>query len=822
MRSALAHRAAPATTGRTARRAVARWAWRMFRREWRQQALILALLTAAVATSTGFASAAYLTTPVPDNAQFGSASHLIGLGGTDPRLLATDVAAARLAFPTHEVIYHRPVPLPGLFEPVDYRAQTPDGPLGGPRLALRDGVYPTGDEVAVTDGIADLLGLDMGGSLALDGVSRTVVGMVENPGNLSDEFVLVSPSQTDGATEATVLVNASDDVVRSFRTPSGGGLTVGSRLANQDLVAAIGVLVFSTVGLLLIALIATASFVVIAQRRMRQLGMLAAIGATKKQLRLVTLANGAVVGGVAAVLGAAIGVAGWIAVAPLVEDAVGYRVDQFDVPWWLVASAMALAVLTGTASAWWPARNAARVPTVRALSGRPPEPRPARQAAVPAVVSALIGVTCLGLAGDVVDETAVDWISAVLVIAGTVAVAISMMLACPLAIQTLRRSSGRLPIAARLAAADLVRYRSRSSAALAAISLTVGIAVAIIASATAAQASPDEGNLGERQVLIRAGDSDGPFIPAAGEIDQLQAAVDRVAAEFDGSRMTRLDTAIDPATAPDPNFDGRQALTLGERFEDGWRDLSLLYVATPQLLGYYGYKLDAVAPSTVVITRETGDFAIIGQARAGRSRLDNASDTETIRPGYRSLPGTFVTTRIINERGWISAPSGRWLIETSEAPTTEQLTAAVAIAAGTGLTVEVRDHQAGLGAVRDAATAAGILVALGITTMAVGLVRSETRRDLHILTATGATRRTRRALTAATAGGLATLGAIIGTAGAYLGLTAGFVRDLDQLSQVPLGHLAALFVGLPLIAITAGWLTSGRGTADIARQPIEC
>ena len=135
------------------------------------------------------------------------------------------------------------------------------------------------------------------------------------------------------------------------------------------MLAAVSVLVVATVGLLLIALIAAASFVVIAHRRMRQLGMLAAIGATEKQLRLVTLTNGTLVGAVAAVIGAVVGFAGWVVAAPFVEDAVGYRVDQFDMPWWLIASGMLLAVVAGTVAAWWPARTVARVPAVRALSG---------------------------------------------------------------------------------------------------------------------------------------------------------------------------------------------------------------------------------------------------------------------------------------------------------------------------------------------------------------------------------------------------------------------------------------------------------------------
>ena len=43
--------ARPADGGAPARRAVVRWAWRLFRREWRQQLLILALITVAVAAT---------------------------------------------------------------------------------------------------------------------------------------------------------------------------------------------------------------------------------------------------------------------------------------------------------------------------------------------------------------------------------------------------------------------------------------------------------------------------------------------------------------------------------------------------------------------------------------------------------------------------------------------------------------------------------------------------------------------------------------------------------------------------------------------------
>jgi putative ABC transport system permease protein len=808
---------------RTARRAVARWAWRMFRREWRQQILVLAVLTAAVAASIGLTSAAYTTAPVPDNAVFGAANHMVRFGG-DPQQLTRDVAAARTAFRNHEVIYHRRVPLPGAFEPVDYRTQEPGGRLGGSRLALLEGSYPTSDQVAITDGLAAALRVEIGHPVALDGLPRTVVGIVENPGNLEDEFVLLPPSSFDGAGEVTVLVDGSDDEVRAFRPPSGAALDIGSRSAGQGATAAVIALLLSTVALLLIGLIAAAGFVVVAHRRMRQLGMLAVVGATERQLRLVTLANGTAVGVVAAGLGAVLGLAGWLGVASLVEGALGYRIDELAVPLWVIAGGMLLAVVAGTAAAWWPARTVARVPVVRALSGRPPEPQPVRRSAALALVFAIAGLGCLVLGGDLADETTVHWTNAALLVAGVVTLALALLFACPLALRVLGTCVGRFPVGVRLAVGDLARYRARSGAALAAISLTLGIAVTLVVSTTAAQAAADEGNLPADQLLIRASHVDGPFVPDSGELDELRASVDRVVASLDDSRVTSLEVALDPTMPRDPNFHGRMAVSLVRRTTDGWIDTSLVYVATPEVLSRSGYQPGTDPSGVVVHTRETGELALLGvtSGQGGvRSKIERLGDVRQLAPGYDSLPGTFVTRQVLSERGWEAVPSGRWLVEPGESLTSEQLVAIRATAAGAGLTVEVRNRQGGLGALRSGATAAGMLAALGIMAMTVGLVRVEAARDLRVLTASGATRRTRRTLTAATACGLAILGVVLGTAAAYAGLIAGFASNLGDLVPVPIVHLGVLTLGLPIAAAVGGWLLSGREPVQIARQPLE-
>src|SRR5215216_5602535 len=402
--TALAHQ--PALRGRAnggvaARRAVIRWAGRMFRREWRQQILVVTLLTVAVAAAIGSITIVRNTGPGED-AEFGTANTLLNFDASDPQELEAGLAAAQRSFGTIDAIAHRSVAVPGGIETVDFRAQDPDGPYGGVLLALREGSYPKSPtEVAVTDGVAELLQVDIGSSLTLEGQWWTVVGIVENPRKLSEEFALVSPSSALAADRVAVLVDASEEAVDSFfgRGPNAPPAFAGAQRRGNDFSDAPPLVMLSvaTVFLLLASLVAAAGFAVVAQRRLRQLGMLAATGATEKQLRLVLVANGALVGTIAAFAGTVIGLALWVVVAPTLETAIGHRVDTLSLPWTVIAMTVVLAVLGATAAAWWPARTVARIPVMLALSGRPPRPRPTHHAALAAAILIAIGSACLAL-----------------------------------------------------------------------------------------------------------------------------------------------------------------------------------------------------------------------------------------------------------------------------------------------------------------------------------------------------------------------------------------------------------------------------------------
>ena len=466
--------------GIAARRPLIRWAWRMFRREWRQQVLVIALLTVAVAAAIASVTVAYNSgSDTSNDAEFGSANTLLDFDGRNPRALQASLAAVKQEFGTIDVIGHRSLAVPGGVEKLDFRSQDPRGTYGGPRLALRRGNYPEGrGQVAVTDGVAQVLGLELGGTLAIDGNRRTVVGIVENPSDLSDEFALVSPSSAGAPDHVTVLVDngaagASPDARANLAEGVSSSQALQTWITRGNDLPAEALLMFSvaTVFVLLASLIAAAGFAVIALRRLRQLGMLAAVGATEKHLRLVLLWNGAIVGAIGALIGTIVGLTLWLAIAPALEPALGHRLDRLSLPWTLLAMILLVAVVGATAAAWWPGRAVVRVPVTLALSARPPRPKPAHHSAIVAVVLIAAGVGSLVLSNRNTPP---------LIVAGILATILGTLLLGPLAIRLLARAAGHTPIAVRLALRDLTRYQARSGAALAAISLAIGIAATVV------------------------------------------------------------------------------------------------------------------------------------------------------------------------------------------------------------------------------------------------------------------------------------------------------------------------------------------------------
>jgi len=267
-----------------------------------------------------------------------------------------------------------------------------------------------------------------------------------------------------------------------------------------------------------------------------------------------------------------------------------------------------------------------------------------------------------------------------------------------------------------------------------------------------------------------------------------------------------------------------------------------LYVATPQLLKAFGIKMSTIKATTEILSMRPGFAGITKMqivygnyfANGGPNGawpcptsdcLANPSMQGTrALPAGTSAPNTVITEYAVHRLGLAPITSG-WFVQTSTPFSAAQLTGARATAAADGLSIESKSTIPTSATIINWATLVGILLALGVLAMTIGLIRSETAADLRILSATGASTRTRRSLTAATAGALALVGAVVGTAAAYLAMV-GFSRTsaldgLSSLGSVPVANLLAILIAMPLVASIVGWLAAWREPRGLSGQMIQ-
>jgi putative ABC transport system permease protein len=324
-------------------------------------------------------------------------------------------------------------------------------------LALVSGHYPAGPgQVALTSQVAALYNTHAGGNWRQGSRARRVAGIVENPGNLADEFALITPGQVGAPTEVTVLFDATPASVSAFRFPAGA--TVQTPPPPGGVSPAFIVLAAATLGLIFVGLVAVASFTVLARRRLRALGMLGSLGAADRNIALVMTANGAIIGTAGAIAGALAGFAAWSGYRPYLETSAGHRIGVLHLPWPVIGTGMVLAVVTSVLASRRPARAAARMPVHAALAGRPEPPKAARRSALPGVILLLAGPALLVLSGGWGHNGGTATLET---LGGMTATIVGGLLLAPFCLTVLAALAGRAPVAVRLALRDLSRYPAR-------------------------------------------------------------------------------------------------------------------------------------------------------------------------------------------------------------------------------------------------------------------------------------------------------------------------------------------------------------------------
>jgi putative ABC transport system permease protein len=813
--------------GAPARRAVSRWAWRLFRREWRQQLLVLSLIVVAVA-ATVVGAAVAIDSTVPADSGFGTASDMATFSGTGPQL-ASELTMIKARYGRTEVIENEARPIPGSVGSYQLRAQNPNGPFGRPMLSLLSGHYPTAaGETALTPSLASDLGLRVG-DIWRQGDNEPpirVVGLVQNPQNFLDQFALVAPGQVSRPSEVTVLFDAPGVPPQQI----GPNVQTPATAAQNNPLSAVIIGGGLTMGMLLIGLVSVGGFTVLAQRRMRSFGVLASLGATEKNISLVVKANGAVVGVVGATIGAAVGLLAWLAYRPTFQATAHRSIPLLAVPWPAVAGGMVLAVLAAYLSASRPARAVARVPVLAALSGRPSPPAQVHRSTLPGLACLVAAFLLIGYGQSQDTPGHTGGIPEMILGLGLLVPAVILL--APFCLSLLSRVGRVAPVTVRLAWRDLARYRARSGSALAAISLAVLIAVIICVAAAARYANPLDytgPNMAANQLIANA------YTPGSlrgGPVAGSSLATEQKTALAIAGLVGSHDVVELQTTNVSVWYDG-----------PGRNWVGAIYVATPQLLAAFHIRPAEVSPSADILSMRPGlagvaHLRLVDNGNAGNSQPGTAppctTDACIAKPVVQELPAlpsgtdapnTLVTPHAIKQLGLQPTIAG-WFIQAPHTLNPAQVKSAQLMAAAQGMFIQTQDNVPSMTTLINAATVFGIGLALAILAMSVGLVRSETAGDLRILAATGASSWARRTLSAATAGGLALLGAVLGTVAGYVGMI-GWLRanalagGLSALENVPVANLLVVLLGMPAIAVVLGWVLSGRERPATVRRAVE-
>ncbi|HTK29178.1 MAG TPA: FtsX-like permease family protein [Vicinamibacterales bacterium] len=266
--------------------------------------------------------------------------------------------------------------------------------------------------------------------------------------------------------------------------PSGRGQQFEAMLAAYSMMVNISSLFALFIGMFIIY---NAFSIAVTERR-SEIGILRALGATRRQIRTLFLGESAITGLVGSIGGAAFGlvIARGIAasIGSLISDVYGVaqHVDDVAATPLLLASAVAIGIGTSIVAALIPARNAARVDPVQALQKGKYQILSAgesRLRLVLAAVLAAVSIVCLSTAPSRTVFYTGFFLAIVVALLLTPLLALALARALRPILKWLR------PVEGALAADSLIQAPRRTSASVAALMLSLSLVVAFAGMARA-------------------------------------------------------------------------------------------------------------------------------------------------------------------------------------------------------------------------------------------------------------------------------------------------------------------------------------------------
>ncbi|MFC7274712.1 ABC transporter permease [Paractinoplanes rhizophilus] len=370
------------------------------------------------------------------------------------------------------------------------------------QVKLRDGRGPTADdEIAVNAAVAKAGGLKVGdrvGVLTLEPKKTfTLVGIWGYPGNKDSiggaqevafttpvaqklmlgetgVYSMINVRTADGSTDAQVRDRIAaelggDYVVKTgdqLAADSSGDLKEALAFFNKILLGFAGVALFVGVFLIL------NTFSIIVAQRTRELAMMRALGASRRQVIGSVLLEAVVIGLIAAALGLAAGIGVGAGLGYLFSTmADGLELAPVGVPLAAVLSSLIVGVVVTVVAAVLPALRASRIPPVAAMQDVATPDRPLTKVSVTGAVVGAAGATMLGIG---LYATSSLW----LILGGVLVAFIGIALLTPLISRPVVALLGRLfswSVPGRLGRLNSGRNPRRT--AITAAALMVGIAL---------------------------------------------------------------------------------------------------------------------------------------------------------------------------------------------------------------------------------------------------------------------------------------------------------------------------------------------------------
>ena len=808
---------------RSSIRALTRVAWRNITRHRGRSLLVVALVALPVAAMV--AGIAILRTTEPSEARqeaanFGRADLLAeGVSERELRLFVPEGSTIEPTFTSDGQLL-----IAGARPYVTLRGIDLDG-LGQGMLTLVGGRTPKGaHEAAISAEVARIAGVTIGGQLAIDDAAPvTVVGLVENGLRLSERIVLLDPragppgdpkfaswligvppgADPDAIVAATYDPTTNANKIALQSRHSGGINIVGGDMSPT-------ILVLGALALVEAALVASAAFAVSIRRRQRELGLLAASGATPRQLAGTVLAEAVLLGLIACAVGVAAGLAFSFGVSPFLDGLTQRRNPPIILDTAGLIGPTLIGFVAAVIAALVPARTAARVPVLLSLSGRRPPEVPARRTLRIGlvVVGISIGLTLLGA------NLRIDGVSGVrelLVVAGAVLGTLGFGASAPWLLERLDGLAVRMPLASRIAFRDTARARSRNSpivtAVLASLAATITLGTAF-ASRDAENAKDWRPYLHADQLVVRG------------------AGAERVGRELvagPGGVGGSATSYLAAATPEYFNLEMPEAKDAGGALVRWGNEHTIvpsvdnLMLATPELLAMAN-AADATGPlaagKVIVlwpepITVDGIDFVFSNSDSTEQRRVHYPATAITTGVSAGVLPGALISESVAKELGLEQSDAQQFVVRFDHTVTEADVDAA-AVVAGRTLDTFV---DASLGPQRADASfrillvVLALLFAVSVTGVAIALGEAESRPEQRTLLALGADPRLRRRLVASRAATLALLAGILAVPAGILPAW-GLLASLNQPVAVPMLEIAAAVLALPGIAVLGSWLLS--------------